>query len=98
MSAARDEILARTRAAVGVTTAPEPVVRAYRRTGPLDGSALVGLLRERLIDYRARVELSTAAELRKVVEEIDPPGVVWAASLTDDGWRFKDVSARVLPE
>ena len=24
----------------------------------------------------------------KVVEEIDPPGVVWAAALTDDGWRF----------
>jgi hypothetical protein len=24
----------------------------------------------------------------KVVEEIDPPGVVWAAALTNDGWRF----------
>ena len=24
----------------------------------------------------------------KVVEEIDPPGVVWAATLTNDGWRF----------
>jgi hypothetical protein len=24
----------------------------------------------------------------KVVEEIDPPGVVWAAALTDDGWRL----------
>jgi hypothetical protein len=24
----------------------------------------------------------------KVVEEIDPPGAVWAAVLTNDGWRF----------
>ena len=24
----------------------------------------------------------------KVVEEIDPPGVIWAAVLTNDGWRF----------
>jgi hypothetical protein len=24
----------------------------------------------------------------KVVEEIDPPGVVWAGVLTNDGWRF----------
>ena len=24
----------------------------------------------------------------KIVEEIDPPGVVWAAALTNDGWRF----------
>ncbi len=27
-------------------------------------------------------------ETWKVVEEIDPPGVVWAAVLTNDGWRF----------
>jgi len=24
----------------------------------------------------------------EVIEEIDPPGVVWAATLTNDGWRF----------
>lgn len=27
-------------------------------------------------------------ETWKAVEEIDPPGVVWAAVLADDGWRF----------
>jgi hypothetical protein len=27
-------------------------------------------------------------ETWKIVEEIDPPGVVWAAVLTNDGWRF----------
>ena len=24
----------------------------------------------------------------KIVEEIDPPGVVWAGVATNDGWRF----------
>lgn len=24
----------------------------------------------------------------KIVEEIDPPGVIWAAVMTNDGWRF----------
>lgn len=82
MSAARDEILARTREAIGAVTAPDPVVRAYRTTGALDGPARVALLRERLLDYRARVELATEAELRDVVEQIAdgrrigvPPGL-----------------------
>jgi L-lactate dehydrogenase complex protein LldG len=87
VSAARDEILARTRAAVGVTTAPEPVVRAYRTTGPLDGSARVGLLRERLIDYRARVEMATEAELRKVVEEIARGGRIGVPPGLPERWR-----------
>lgn len=28
------------------------------------------------------------AETWKIVEEIDPPGVVWAGVFTNDGWRF----------
>ncbi|MDP9261578.1 MAG: lactate utilization protein C, partial [Actinomycetota bacterium] len=68
MSGARDEILARTREAIDAMTAPDPVVRAYRTTGALDGPARVELLRERLIDYRARVELSTEAGLRDALE------------------------------
>jgi hypothetical protein len=28
------------------------------------------------------------AEQWKIVEEIDPPGIVWAGVLTGDGWRF----------
>jgi L-lactate dehydrogenase complex protein LldG len=81
VSAARDEILARTRAAIVASTA-EPVVRTYRTAGALDGPARVELLRERLLDYRARVELSSEAGLRDVVEEIAggrrigvPPGL-----------------------
>ena len=32
-----------------------------------------------------RIEASNGL---KVVEEIDPPGVVWAGVATNDGWRF----------
>jgi L-lactate dehydrogenase complex protein LldG len=81
VSAARDEILARTREAIG-TTAPDPIVRDYRMAGALDVHARVELLRDRLTDYRARVEVSTEAELQNVVEVITrgarigiPPGL-----------------------
>jgi L-lactate dehydrogenase complex protein LldG len=70
VSAARDEILARTRAAIGTATRSEPIVRAYRTTGALGSAARVELLRERLLDYRARVETSTEAGVRDVVEQV----------------------------
>jgi len=69
VSAARDEILARTRAAIVAATV-EPIVRTYRTAGALDGPERIELLRERLLDYRARVELSSEARLLDVVEEI----------------------------
>jgi L-lactate dehydrogenase complex protein LldG len=87
VSAARDEILARTRAAIGAPGAPDPVVRAYRTTGALDGPARVELLRARLFDYRARVELSTEAELRNVVEEIARGGRIGVPPGLPESWR-----------
>jgi L-lactate dehydrogenase complex protein LldG len=87
VSAARDEILARTREAIGATTAPDPIVRAYRTTGALDGSARVELLRERLLDYRARVELSTEAELRNVVGGIMRGGTIGVPPGLPESWR-----------
>jgi L-lactate dehydrogenase complex protein LldG len=87
VSAARDEILGRTREAIGATTAAEPVVRDYRRTGALDGHARVELLRERLIDYRARVELATEAELQNVVEEISRGGRIGVPPGLPESWR-----------
>ena len=87
MSAARDEILARTREAIGATTAPDPVVRAYRTTGLLDGAARIELLCERLLDYRARVELSTEPGLRDVVEEIARGGRIGVPRGLPDSWR-----------
>jgi L-lactate dehydrogenase complex protein LldG len=86
MSAARDEILARTREAIG-TPAPDPIVRDYRRAGMLDARARVELLRERLIDYRARVELTTEAELHGVVEEITGGGRIGIPPGLPESWR-----------
>lgn len=87
MSAARDEILARTREAIGATTAPDPIVRDYRIAGALDAQARVELLRERLIDYRARVEVSTEAELQNVVEEISRGGRIGVPPGLPESWR-----------
>jgi len=87
VSAARDEILARTREAIGVTPAPDPIVRAYRTVGALDVQARVELLRERLIDYHARVELSSETELRNVVEEISRGGRIGVPPGLPESWR-----------
>jgi L-lactate dehydrogenase complex protein LldG len=87
VSAARDEILARTREAIGPTTAPDPIVRAYRTVGALEAQARVELLRERLIDYRARVELSTEAELGNVVEEVSRSGRIGVPPGLPEWWR-----------
>ena len=70
MNEARDEILAGTRAAIRGGTPPDPVARAYRTTGVLDDPGRVMLLAERLLDYRARVEHTTASALRDLLEEI----------------------------
>jgi len=87
VSVARDEILARTREAIGGTTAPDPIVRAYRTVGALDVQARVELLRERLIDYHARVELSTEVELQSVVEEISRGGRIGVPPGLPGSWR-----------
>jgi L-lactate dehydrogenase complex protein LldG len=92
VSAARDAILARTREAIGATTAPDPVARAYRTTGVLDGPARVELLRGRLLDYRARVELSTEAELRSVVEAVTRGGRIGIPPGLPESWRPANVT------
>jgi L-lactate dehydrogenase complex protein LldG len=66
VSAARDVILGRVRAAAG--TAPE-VGRDYRRTGELDSRARVELLCERIGDYRAEVRRVEPAELAAAIVE-----------------------------
>jgi L-lactate dehydrogenase complex protein LldG len=51
---ARSEILDRVGDAVRAT-APQPVARAYRRTGSRDAAGRIDLLTDRLLDYRAEV-------------------------------------------
>ncbi len=78
---ARDEVLARIRDAHVVAPPPElaydDIDRSYRTTSDLEPEALVELLVDRLIDYRALVRQCTADEL---------PGTV-AAALSERGIR-----------
>jgi L-lactate dehydrogenase complex protein LldG len=64
VSAARDVILGRVRAAAG--TAPE-TQRGYRRFGELGPAARVELLCERIGDYRAEVRRVEPAQLREAI-------------------------------
>ena len=73
MSAARDEVLARVRAALRDAPPAEPVPRAYRRaTG-----AGVDTLVERLLDYKAEVRRDPSAleELCRGERVVVPPGL-----------------------
>ncbi len=87
MNEARDEILARTRAAIREGTPPDPVARAYRKTGVLDDPSRVALLAERLLDYRARVEHTTAAALRDLLDEIASGGRIGVPRGLPETWR-----------
>ena len=63
---ARDEMLARIRSARAGAALVEPV-RGYRTTGDLGDAALLDLLEDRLVDYRATVHRTDAAGLRAAV-------------------------------
>jgi len=90
VSAARDEILARTRAAIRDAATPSRVARAYRTEGALDPGARVELLRERLVDYRARVEHTTERALQSVVDEIARGGRFGVPPGLPERWRPSD--------
>jgi L-lactate dehydrogenase complex protein LldG len=101
---ARDEILARTRAAIRESTPPDPVARAYRTTGVLDEPGRIALLAERLVDYRARVEHTTETALRDLLVEIAGGGRIGvprglpeklrpANSVEDDGLSAHELDA-----
>lgn len=66
---AREEILARVRAALADRPAPPPAPRDYRRGTPPD-AGLVDRFAERLADYRATVRRVAAAELAAAVAEL----------------------------
>jgi L-lactate dehydrogenase complex protein LldG len=70
MKGAREEILRRVGAALRATPTPEPVVRDYRRGGAADRDALVELLRERLVDYKAEVRRVAAGEVGRAIAEV----------------------------
>ncbi len=120
----RDEVLARIRAAVQPATGsgpgPEPgsqpssgpgqeQVPGYRERGDLDGTRLIDLLEDRLIDYRAAVRRSASPGLPGAVAAaltqrgarrvVVPPGLDLPAlppgieTVTDDGLSAEDLDA-----
>jgi L-lactate dehydrogenase complex protein LldG len=84
---AREEILARTRAAIREGAPPDPIARAYRTTGVLDGVGRVALLGERLLDYGARVEQTTAAAVKDLLDELARGGRIGVPLGLPETWR-----------
>jgi L-lactate dehydrogenase complex protein LldG len=87
---ARDEMLARIRAAVADGAAPAPVARDYRtasQPSAVAGEELLELLVERLVDYRALVRRGTTAMVAATV----------VAALTERGARRVAVPEGILP-
>lgn len=87
MNEARNEILALTRAAIRDGTPSDPVARAFRTTGVLDDPGRVALLAERLIDYGARVEHTTAGALHDLLDEIVGGGRIGVPRGLPETWR-----------
>src|SRR5881628_644969 len=90
MSAARDEILQRTRAAIRGAAASGPVARTYQTAGTLDRAGRVELLRERLLDYHACVEHTTAGALKSAVDELAPGARIGVPPGLPEAWRPVD--------
>ncbi len=94
---ARAEVLARIRRALGPDPVVPEVARDYRAAGDLDGPALLELLTDRLVDYRASVRpaapddlvatLAAALAERGAGRVVVPPGLAWElpGAVVDDG-------------
>ena len=72
MTAAREEVMARIRSALGPTPPVVEVARGYRTAGehPPGAPELLDLLEDRLVDYKAGVTRCTADDLPRVVGEV----------------------------
>jgi len=96
---ARDEILARLRAALADAPAAEPVPRDYgRHLGGEPDGGLVELLIDRLVDYKARVH-RTVEEALTGVETLLVPGDVppdWLTAYTGKTIVDRDLSIEEL--
>ena len=93
MRAARDEVLGRIRSALGSGSVPPEIPRVYRRRGTHEpgAPALLDLLEERTLDYRAGFVRATPASLPDVVAAVlgeDVARVIIPPEL-DRGWVSK---------
>lgn len=97
VGSARDVVLGRIRAALADGPGPVEVPRDYRHGGDLAGPALLDLLVDRLVDYKAAVRRCSVAELpatlaaalaeRGAARVVVPPGLPWElpGAVADDG-------------
>jgi L-lactate dehydrogenase complex protein LldG len=81
---ARDEVLARIRSALGAAPVVPEVPRDYRRSGDLSPAALLDLLTKRLLDYRATVHRTEAADLPQLLQSLVDGRVLVPSGLPDD--------------
>jgi len=67
---AREDILGRIRSALRDAPAAPEIPREYRATSELDEDALIHLLSDRLVDYKARVSVVAAADVPARIGEL----------------------------
>lgn len=84
---AREDILGRIRTALKDNPEAPQIPRAYRETSDLDEAALIDLLVDRLIDYKAQVSVVDAAAVPARIAELlaDAHSYVVPAGI-DAGW------------
>lgn len=84
---AKDEILSRIRSALADTPATEEVPREYRTTSEMNEEQLIELLVDRLVDYKAGVEVIESAQIPEFVAAKlkDASSVVYPQGL-DTAW------------
>jgi len=84
---AKDEILGRIRTALADTPATEEVPREYRTTSTMSQEQLIELLVDRLVDYKADVDVIEAEQIPEFVASKlkDASSVVYPQGL-DAGW------------
>jgi len=84
---AKDEILGRIRTALADTPATEEVPREYRTTSTMSQEQLIELLVDRLVDYKAGVDVIEAEQIPEFVASKlkDASSVVYPQGL-DAGW------------
>jgi L-lactate dehydrogenase complex protein LldG len=67
---AREDILGRIRSALRDAPAAPEIPREYRATSELDEDALIHLLSDRLVDYKARVSVVASADVPARIGEL----------------------------
>lgn len=84
---AREDILTRIRAALRDTAEAPVIPREYRAASQLDEDALIELLVDRLVDYKAQVAVVSEAEVpARIAELLEGAGSYVVPGGLDGGW------------